>query len=254
MTASGQMADQLLDQLHVVGAVLREVVNAAPLTHRVVHGLRQVVQRPGPLHAGARRALGDGRLRPAPDDVVDGEVVAVDGVGAGIDVDHGRQLGIVDAPVVEERRVLPEVIGVVRVVHRRVVVADEEQQAVLELLLERRAPGDVDAGIEHGPRLSAGGCDCGCTADSVPARRKSPACRPFLPCHRQFVQRRAHRRHGEPARDGRAGRLLDDHLRRLPRHVARLLVRPAHAPQPRRSPAAPGRPAAGRWSAPAGSG
>ena len=72
-----------------------------------------------------RAAVGDARagaffaqrgLRPRPDDVVDGEIVAEKHLLARIGVDDARERRPVEAEIVEERRILTEIVGVVGIV------------------------------------------------------------------------------------------------------------------------------------------
>ena len=55
-------------------------------------------------------------LRACPDDVLDREIVAVECLFARVGVDQARQRGDVQPEIVKERRILPEIVGVVRVV------------------------------------------------------------------------------------------------------------------------------------------
>ena len=109
---------EVSDRQHVVVAVLRQVVDAPPLPDRLVERRFEVLPRTCGRDARLRGALGDGRLRPAPDDVVDREVVAVNGVGAGVDVDDGGQLGVVQY-FIEAKR---QRIGIMHVANKSVAL------------------------------------------------------------------------------------------------------------------------------------
>ena len=65
-------------------------------------------------------------LRTGPDDVLDGEIVAVQRLFARIGVDQARQRRGVQSEVVAERRILPEIVGVVRIVVGRKGVARQQ--------------------------------------------------------------------------------------------------------------------------------
>ena len=92
----------------------------------------------------------DGRLRAGPDDVGHREVVAEQRLRVLVDVDEGREPRQVDGEEVQERAVLPEVVRVGGVVHPDLVVAEEQDQAGPDVLLEPVATITVDGGIEHG--------------------------------------------------------------------------------------------------------
>ena len=65
-------------------------------------------------------------LRACPDDVLDREIVAVECLFARVGVDQARQRGDVQPEIVEERRILPEIVGVVRIVVGRKGVARQQ--------------------------------------------------------------------------------------------------------------------------------
>ena len=65
-------------------------------------------------------------LRTGPDDVLDREIVAVQRLFARVGVDQARQRRGVQPEVVAERRILPEIVGVVRIVVGRKGVARQQ--------------------------------------------------------------------------------------------------------------------------------
>ena len=146
------------------------------------YGLRKCTRRPWAMAVGDARLelrhrrdrrdgrrpclVRDGRLRAGPDDVGHREVVAEERLRVLVDVDQGRQPGQVDGEEVQERAVLPEVIRVGGVVHPDLVVAEEQDQAGADVLLEPAAAFAVDGGIEHG---------C-VTSMNAPGTRRAVAC------------------------------------------------------------------------------
>lgn len=115
-----------------LAAVGRQVVHCAALLYGATHVRGEGRHRLGVRHAHLRRQIGDGGLRSHPYYVVHGEVVAVERLRARVGVDYARQHRHVVAEKVEERRVLTEMIGVVRIVHGRLRVAREQDQSVTD--------------------------------------------------------------------------------------------------------------------------
>ena len=123
--------------------------------------------------AGRLAVVGDGRLRPRPDDVVHRQVVAEERLGALVDVDDRGQARQVDGEEVQERAVLPEMVGVGGVVHPHLVVAEKQDDAGADVLLQPLTARAVDGGIEHrwSPRMERAGHPPGgaCSLDQAAA-------------------------------------------------------------------------------------
>lgn len=94
--------------------------------------------------------LAEKRLCAHPNDVIDGGVVAKDDVAPFIDVDDGSEAVEVEPEIIEERGVLTETVGVVGIVHRSMVVAEEQQHAAAHAALQLRPPLDIGFFAEHG--------------------------------------------------------------------------------------------------------
>ncbi len=120
------------EQDRVVGPVGRQVADRPARGDCRLHDLGQRRPRPGVGDTDPFGAFGDGGQVAHPHDVVDGQLVAEDDGRALVDVDHRRQLGLVETEVVEEGAVLPEGVAVVGVVHRALGVAEEQQQTVVK--------------------------------------------------------------------------------------------------------------------------
>ena len=115
-------------QLHAVLAPIgRQEVHRAPFAQRLAQHVAHFVGGQSLAHAHTLRLAGKGGLCSHPHDVIDGRVVAEHYLPPLVDVDDGRQPLVVDAEEVEKRGVLPERVGVVLIVHGRLIVAQEEQ-------------------------------------------------------------------------------------------------------------------------------
>ena len=88
-------------------------------------------------------------VSPRPDDVLDGEVVAVEGLLARVGVDHADERRDVQPEVVEERRVLAEVVGVVGIVVRGEPVSGEQDDALPDLRAQLAAARGIGFCREH---------------------------------------------------------------------------------------------------------
>ena len=100
---AGRDAEKVVEPELVVGPVGRKEVDRSAGGHRRCQGLRQRSARPDVGHADLLRAFGDRRQIAHPYDVVDGQLVAEDRVAVLVDVDHRRQLGLIEPEVVEKR-------------------------------------------------------------------------------------------------------------------------------------------------------
>jgi hypothetical protein len=87
-----------------------------------------------PRATASRSALGYRGQEAGPDDVIDCELGAEDDLTPIVEVDDCGEPRIVNAEEIEERAVLSEVVGVGRVIHWALVVAEEEQDAARKLL------------------------------------------------------------------------------------------------------------------------
>ena len=103
----------------------------------------QFIHRPDVGNTYGSGHLAQRGLGTRPDDVVDGQLIAEDDFAVLIDVDDGGQSGVVEAEEIKERGVLTETVGVVGIIHRCLVVAEEEQQAAAHVALQLGAATDI---------------------------------------------------------------------------------------------------------------
>jgi hypothetical protein len=135
---------------HVLRPVGRQEMDRALFRPGVRQKRLQSSDGSRPHDARLRGPLPDRRLRPHPDEVLDGQVIAVNRVRPFVEVDDPGQPGEIESEEVQERTVLPEVIGVVRVVHRALLVPKKEGEPRLDLRAQAVPSGDVNIAIEHG--------------------------------------------------------------------------------------------------------
>ena len=92
-------------------------------------------------------------LRAGPDDVLHGEVVAVERLLARVGVDDSRDARHVQPEVVAERRILAECVGVIGVVVRREGVARQQDQPLPDAGAQLAAARLVGGCRKHGVRF-----------------------------------------------------------------------------------------------------
>ena len=114
-------------------AVGRQVVYAAAEPDRGGQIVGQRRQRAAVGDARAGAFFAQRGLRSGPDDVLDGEIVAVQRLFARVGVDHADDRRHVQPEIVAERGVLPEVVGVVGIIVRRERIAREQDDAASDL-------------------------------------------------------------------------------------------------------------------------
>ena len=146
----GADAQQLFQPQGVLAAVGGQEVDLAPLAHGLLQHFAQIGQRPRVGDADPGAAAFQRRLRAHPDDVLHLQVVAEDRLPVLVDVDDRGQAGKIQAEEIEERAVLAVMVGVGRVVHRALAVAQEKQQPRLHLLCQFGSSLLVDFFVEHG--------------------------------------------------------------------------------------------------------
>ena len=86
--------------------------------------------------------------------MVDGQLITKDHRSTLIDIDHRRQVGLVEPEVIEEGAVLAKRIAVVGVIHWALGIAEEEQDATVESALQLLATPAVGFFREHHSILS----------------------------------------------------------------------------------------------------
>ena len=124
-------------------AVGGQVVDLAPLGDGLAQARLEGGRREGLRNAYLGAQLAERGLRAGPDDVLDGEVVAVEGLLARVGVDQTHQRGNVESEVVEERRVLAEIVGVVGVVVRCGGVSRKQDDALPDFRAQHLAARDI---------------------------------------------------------------------------------------------------------------
>jgi hypothetical protein len=128
-----------VEQERVVGPIGRKETHLPTGAHRRSHDLGEDRPRSGVGHADHFRPLGDRRQITHPNDVVDGQLVSEDHRTVLVDIDHRRQIGLVEPEVVEEGAVLAKWEAVIGIVHRALAVAQKEQEAAVDSPLQLRA-------------------------------------------------------------------------------------------------------------------
>ena len=108
----------------------------ATLLLRFLDIFGQFVQRQCVGNTHSLRQGGNRGLVSHPDDIINGEVIAKDDGLVRIKVDNGGNVCDGKPEEIEKVAVLTEVIGVVRIVHRGLVVAQENGDAMLYGLRE----------------------------------------------------------------------------------------------------------------------
>ena len=97
---------------------------------------REAAHRKGVGHTDPGALLAERRLGALPYYVVDGEIVAEDDLPVFVNVDDSRKRRVAEAEEIEEGTVLTEGIGVVKIVHRSLPVAEEKKKTLAHILLE----------------------------------------------------------------------------------------------------------------------
>lgn len=147
---TGRKKPERLQFEDVLGAVGGQEMDGAARGQGSLDHLLETGEGKGLRGSDHGGLLAEEGLRAHPDDVVDGEVVAEDNVASFIDVDDGSEAVEVESEVVEERGVLTETVGVVGIIHRSMVVAEEQQHAAAHAALQLRPPLDIGFFAKHG--------------------------------------------------------------------------------------------------------
>ncbi len=134
----------VFQQQHVVVAVRRREVDRLPCPPRFFQKRRQPAEWQHLAHARTGSEVFHGGHGAHPYDVFETQIVAENDLAPGIDVDYGGQPWFVDPEKIQEIAVLPEMIGIARVVHTYLVVAGEQQQAGFQVFFEAVAAGSVN--------------------------------------------------------------------------------------------------------------
>ena len=124
---------------HQVVAVGGQEVHPSALLAGFVDEDGQFLHRCALVHARLPGHVGHAVHLSEPDDVLDVDVVADEPFPAFVGIQHAHQPFAVQAEVVEERRVLTELVPVGRVVDGRVVVAHEQDYPAPDALAQHAA-------------------------------------------------------------------------------------------------------------------
>ena len=128
-------AEQRLQAKQVLRPVLRQEVNPAFLVQGVLQRISQLLCRYSVRDPAGLPTLADGRLRPHPDDLVDGVIVAEERFLIRVDIDQRRQPGKIQPEIIQERAVLAVVVTIITIVHRALVIAEKKDHPRSDLLL-----------------------------------------------------------------------------------------------------------------------
>ena len=144
LTLFGRMDTKEVHNLNLmVVAVRRKEVDGTTSVARILHQTLQAFHRRALPHPALFGHIGHGIYGTKPNDVVQIDVVADEPFLARISIDHAHEALAVLAKEVEEGRVLTELVGVGRVVGRRVVVAEEQDESAPHVMAQRLAPSHV---------------------------------------------------------------------------------------------------------------
>ena len=102
----------------------------------LLHECLEICHRAGVFHSHFFGKVLHGWYETCPDDVLDVDVVAKEVFLVIVDVDDSHQPVTVLSEVIEERTVLTELVCVCRIVCRRIVVAEKQQESTAKLLPE----------------------------------------------------------------------------------------------------------------------
>ncbi len=114
------------EQDDVVGAVLRDIMHRASFCQGLGHKAGQTCKGVGLPYSDLGGLVCNALLRTHPYDVVNIHIVAKNNLSAAVNVNHGRQAGLVQPEIIQERAVLPESISVVGIIRRGFVVAQKD--------------------------------------------------------------------------------------------------------------------------------
>ena len=123
-------SEQFGEQEFRFAAIGGQVVDLAAQGDGLAQAGGQIGRREGLRHADLGTQFAECGLGAGPDDVFDGEVVAVEGLFARVGVDQADHRRDVQSEVVAERRILTEVVGVVGVVVRSQRIAGQQDDAL----------------------------------------------------------------------------------------------------------------------------
>ena len=97
----------------------------------------------------ARALLAERRLYALPDYVIDGKIIAEYDFPVFVYIDHSRERRVAETEEIKEGTVLTESIGIVKIVHRRFLVAEEKKKTLAHILLEAGTSCDIGFFCEH---------------------------------------------------------------------------------------------------------
>jgi hypothetical protein len=163
----GGTAQQTRQFQNRIAAVGRQIANADSLKQRIAQHSGQIGVRPGQFHADAGTTARQGGLNTIPHDLLHFKIVAEQRHRTLITVEHPGQTRLIQAEQVAKTRILNKGIGVVLIIHRRINVTDEQQQALGRTVHQATLSLLVDFRGKHGStfaRVAEGGAkNCKCT-------------------------------------------------------------------------------------------
>ena len=139
----GVYAQEVVQANHRFVAIGRQEVHLAASLLRLSHHFHEGCHRRSVCHAAFLGHLHNAGHFAVPDDVVNVNLIAQQGFGAAVGIDDAHQAIAVLAEEIEERTVLTEFIRIRRVVHRALVVAHQDNQAVAYQLAQSSAALNV---------------------------------------------------------------------------------------------------------------
>ena len=139
----GVYAQEVVQANHRFVAIGRQEVHLAARLLRLGHHFREGRHRRSVCHAAFLGHLHNAGHFAVPDDVVNVNLIAQQGFGAAVGINDAHQAIAVLTEEIEERTVLTEFIRIRRVVHRALVVAHQDNQAVAYQLAQSGAALNV---------------------------------------------------------------------------------------------------------------
>ena len=124
----GAQAGQVFQQEHVVIPVGRQEVYFPPLRQGLADHFFQLAERAAVRYTYLCGQFLDRRLRTHPDDVVHGHIVTEEIVLLGVGIEQTGISGVRMSEEIKERTVLTVFVGIVRIIGRRFVVAQQQDE------------------------------------------------------------------------------------------------------------------------------
>jgi hypothetical protein len=146
----------------VLGPVRRQKMDRASGLPEPLQVLFQAGRGQHARHTRQSGPILERRQGTRPDEVLDRQLGAVEGLRAFVQIEDRGQAGGIEPEIIKEGAVLAETIGVVRIVHRAFVVAQEQRDPLSQLPAQPLSSRAIDIPVEHDapPRSGRGRAAC----------------------------------------------------------------------------------------------